>query len=532
MSNLYRFPYLAVVIFPILILFCIPGCSTDDPTQPAPSSILSVTPTNRDVSSSAGSTSFSVSNSGGGTMSWSATDNSSWVTLTGASGTNSGPITASFTANSGGSSRVCTITVTASGATGNPKQVTITQEAPALCLLVSPVNRDVPSSAGSTTFNVVNECGGTMNWTATESCSWVTLSPTSGTNNGTITATYTANGGGSSRVCTITVTAPGATGSPEQVTVTQAAPDVHPLLNEIVEVLIDDDTSGASNGNADGFVHVGETIELEIRVRNNGTAAAENVSATLDISSGDATCCTITDDDNTYPNISAGSTEWNNGDFDFEVTCMPPGEDLDFTLVLNYGGGSSPPYSSSIDFEIDVYPWDITLEIPPAIDGEVSSYWPDESHPSNEWIRVYRAYGDFSLGLFNFPGVAAIPSGAEIIEARLRFYAQSYNGSKNLRIATFRSPPWSESITLNGWMDLNWTLIDYTEVGYGDFDLQTIYIDITDLIRNSIGYSDFATGGIRLSLTNTTESGESVDVNSSEHATSSRQPRLFITYRE
>jgi hypothetical protein len=94
-------------------------------TQP----ILSVLPADCSVSSDAGTTSFDVSNTGVGTMSWTATSSQSWAIInSGSSGTSGGTISVSYSANSStASSRTATITVAASGATGSPKQVTITQ---------------------------------------------------------------------------------------------------------------------------------------------------------------------------------------------------------------------------------------------------------------------------------------------------------------------------------------------------------------------------------------------------------------------
>jgi len=92
--------------------------------------MLSVTPSNQVVSKDAGTTMFSVSNTGTGTMPWTATVTSgdSWLLISsGASGTNSGTITCSFTANTSTSAHTGTIRVTASGATGSPKDVTVTQ---------------------------------------------------------------------------------------------------------------------------------------------------------------------------------------------------------------------------------------------------------------------------------------------------------------------------------------------------------------------------------------------------------------------
>jgi hypothetical protein len=91
---------------------------------------LVISPVSRDVIKDAGATTFSVSNTGTGTMPWSASviSGGSWLTITsGASGTNSGTINCSFTANTSSSARTATIRVTATGATGSPVDVTVTQ---------------------------------------------------------------------------------------------------------------------------------------------------------------------------------------------------------------------------------------------------------------------------------------------------------------------------------------------------------------------------------------------------------------------
>ena len=92
-------------------------------------------------------------------------------------------------------------------------------------LVISPLSRNVPKDVGTTTFSVFSSGAGTMLWTAavTSGSGWLTIkSGASGTNAGTITCTYPANTGTASRTGTIRVTASGATGSPKDVTVTQA----------------------------------------------------------------------------------------------------------------------------------------------------------------------------------------------------------------------------------------------------------------------------------------------------------------------
>ena len=91
---------------------------------------LSVSPASRSVAKAAGTTTFSVANTGTGTMPWTAavTSGGSWLSITtGSSGSNSGTISCSFTANAGISVRTASIRVTATGATNSPQDVTVTQ---------------------------------------------------------------------------------------------------------------------------------------------------------------------------------------------------------------------------------------------------------------------------------------------------------------------------------------------------------------------------------------------------------------------
>ena len=84
--------------------------------------VLSVSPANRNVAKDAGATTFSVSNTGAGTMTWTTavTSGGSWLSITsGVSGTDVGTINCSFTANtSTTTARIATIRVTSTGETG------------------------------------------------------------------------------------------------------------------------------------------------------------------------------------------------------------------------------------------------------------------------------------------------------------------------------------------------------------------------------------------------------------------------------
>jgi hypothetical protein len=82
-------------------------------------------------------------------------------------------------------------------------------------LSVTPFNRDVGSDAGSTTFSISSN----TNWTISDDSDWLTASQASGSGNGTITATYSANTLTTTRVGIITISGTGI--NPHSVSVTQ-----------------------------------------------------------------------------------------------------------------------------------------------------------------------------------------------------------------------------------------------------------------------------------------------------------------------
>lgn len=176
-------------------------------TQQGAQATLSVTPSNQSVTSSSGSTSFSVSSN----TSWSASSDQGWCSVT-SSGNGNGNIVASYDENTSSQQRVATISVVVSGLPVST--VTVTQ-AGAATLSVTPSNRDVMSLAGTTTFDVTSNA----QWNAMSNQTWCTVTP-SGNGNATLTATYQSNPTTIQRIATITVSAEGQPSS--VVTVTQA----------------------------------------------------------------------------------------------------------------------------------------------------------------------------------------------------------------------------------------------------------------------------------------------------------------------
>jgi uncharacterized cupredoxin-like copper-binding protein len=196
--------------------------------------VLSVTPASRTVTTPAGTTTFTVANTGTGTMNWTATEAASWFAIAPANGSLGAGATADITVTydeNTGVARSANITVAAPGATGTPVDVAVNQNAAGPVLAVTPAAQNVSIAAGTTTFTVANTGAGTLNWTATETADWFTIAPANGSlgagATADITVTYLANAG-AARSANITVAAPGATGSPVDVAVNQAA--VQPVL--------------------------------------------------------------------------------------------------------------------------------------------------------------------------------------------------------------------------------------------------------------------------------------------------------------
>ena len=104
-------------------------------------------------------------------------------------------------------------------ATGATSFGTFTGNATQLCTLaVSPSGQNaLPAPASSVSFQVATGC----NWTASSDQTWCTVTP-SGTGNGTIVANYSQNITSNQRTAIVTITAPGASGSPQTVKVVQA----------------------------------------------------------------------------------------------------------------------------------------------------------------------------------------------------------------------------------------------------------------------------------------------------------------------
>jgi uncharacterized protein YaiE (UPF0345 family) len=184
---------------------------------------LSISPSSQNVSSSSGNTNISVSSN----VSWNASDNASWLTLSPSSGSNNSSISATFQENTSTSSRTATITVSGGGIT---RTATITQSGKSSSgnsLSLSPSSQNVGSASGNTNISVSSN----VSWSAVDNASWLTLSPSSGSNNQNITASFSENSATSARTATITVTGGGIS---RTATITQNGTNPPPSSDKLV----------------------------------------------------------------------------------------------------------------------------------------------------------------------------------------------------------------------------------------------------------------------------------------------------------
>jgi len=113
--------------------------------------------------------------------------------------------------------------------------------------------------------------------------------------------------------------------------------------------IIDDDNSGGSIGDGDGIAECGETIELNVTLRNQGYDPSLGVNATL--SSSDQ-FITITDSSESYPDIPGGGTREDIADYDFQVASNTPDGHL-ITFDLDITASNGGPWSDSFNVPVE-----------------------------------------------------------------------------------------------------------------------------------------------------------------------------------
>ncbi|MDX2067516.1 MAG: BACON domain-containing carbohydrate-binding protein [Haliscomenobacter sp.] len=168
--------------------------------------LLTVSPATQSVASTAGNFAATVTSS----AAWSVSSNASWLTASSNAGSGNASVTVSHTANTG-AQRTGILTFTSSGLS---QTITVTQ-ATAPSLSVTPTSQSVSTQAGSANISVTSNVA----WSVSSNAAWLTISPNSGSNNGTVVANFSANTG-AARTGTLTFTGGGIT---RTATIAQAA---------------------------------------------------------------------------------------------------------------------------------------------------------------------------------------------------------------------------------------------------------------------------------------------------------------------
>jgi hypothetical protein len=190
--------------------------------------LLSVTATQ---GQNAAAQSFTVRNAGGGALSWSVASNTSWLSVSPASGSSSGEPDAITVSISSASLAVGTyqgsISVAASGVPGQSVSVSLSVvPPPKLSLGASSISSSTTQgqAAPAQSLTVRNTGAGTLAYSISPSASWIHVSPSSGTattETDTLSVSFDTSGLTPGHYsASLSVTAPGALDAPQTVPVT------------------------------------------------------------------------------------------------------------------------------------------------------------------------------------------------------------------------------------------------------------------------------------------------------------------------
>lgn len=156
--------------------------------QSAVSPFLAVIPESRTVSSTEGTTSFTVSSN----IDWSASENSDWLSIV---KTDSISLTVIYDKNISIVPRPAEITVSGAGVTS--QNILVTQSGASPILSIEPHSAPVSSASGSITFTVISN----IDWSVSEIADWLSAAKTDAT---TLTVNYDENTSVDSRSAEVT----------------------------------------------------------------------------------------------------------------------------------------------------------------------------------------------------------------------------------------------------------------------------------------------------------------------------------------
>ncbi|MEW6412708.1 MAG: FG-GAP-like repeat-containing protein [Candidatus Zixiibacteriota bacterium] len=160
------------------------------------------------------------------TFDWTATESSDWFSLTAASGTTPEGFAIDALANTTGSDRSATVTVTADGIGESPQTLRVVQPVAGNILCPSADELATPPLGGTNPELSVFSCSGVpiCNWVAESDADWLTVLPDSGASPTDLSLVAQPNRTGAARSCQISITPVGLVEPADVITITQDRP--------------------------------------------------------------------------------------------------------------------------------------------------------------------------------------------------------------------------------------------------------------------------------------------------------------------
>lgn len=373
------------------LLIWVPGVAADPAIN---LSVSDLTPTCQQGEDADPDT-FDVTNSGGGTLDYTVSDDADWLSVSPGSGTSTGEsdeITVTYdTDGLFPGIYEATITVTDVDATNNPQTIAVTltvTEGPVIDVTIlpriavsggdlddgalAPFCLEGENAAGQT-FDVFNSGVETLRFSISDNVAWLSLSPTTGNSTGgtvTINATYNTSGlAAGTYNATITITSTDASNSPFTVSVNLTVYEINPLTVTPVEL--------------ENIIGEGRDASDQTLVLSNRSNSPVNWS----VASDEAWCIPAT----TVGSLTSGT--------------LDPGETVELTVEYDSDALAAGVHTATITFNGDSgeTPTDVPVELTVLADPRIGT-----SLPSNPTLSRTIAPGqsliDNQFGIYNIGG--------------------------------------------------------------------------------------------------------------------------------
>ena len=254
-------------------------------TAAAPTPTIGVSPASLSFNYQSGGTvpasqSFAVSSTGS-TLSYTVSTSATWLSATPASGTTPGNVSVSVTPGSlSAGTYTGSVTITSSGASNSPKSVPVTltvTSATTPTLTVSPLSLSFSYQTGGSTPTaqpVTLSSSSALNYTAVSSAAWLNATPASGATPASLSVSVNPSGLAVGNYSgTLTVTASGASNSPQKIAVSLAvtsASSGNPSLNVAPGTLTFTYASGSTTSGTQNLSITSTGAALQITAAASG----------------------------------------------------------------------------------------------------------------------------------------------------------------------------------------------------------------------------------------------------------------------